>query len=346
MEGTEVPEPGRPSQSRATLSDVARLAGVSLKTASRAIAGEANVRPATREKVIEAARQLRFRPNRLARALASGAVSQTIGFVVGDLANPFYGQVASGVEEAASANGLDIVLAATDDDPEREDAVVRAMIERRVQALLLVTAGDDNRYLDTERRLGTPIVFVDRPPVGIDADQVLIDNKRGACLATDHLMVHGHRRIGVIGDAASLYTAQERLDGFLASMSPIATPMSPKLIRTDAHSVAAAGTAAKDLLALVDPPTAILALNNRISVGVIGALLERPREQWPAFVGFDDFELAAELGITVIAHDPPEMGRRAADLAMRRLDEPSDCATIEMIAARLVPRGSGEVLAT
>ena len=86
--------------------------------------------------------------------------------------------------------------------------------------------------------------------------------------------------------------------------------------------------------------------NNRISVGVIGALLERPREQWPAFVGFDDFELAAELGITVIAHDPPQMGRRAADLAMRRLDEPSDCATIEMIAARLVPRGSGEVLAT
>ena len=143
--------------------DVAARAGVSHITVSRVLTDYPSIRPETRERVTRAAASLHFSPNRLARELRKGARTAAVGLVIGALDNPFYSQVASGVERTLRGGDLELLLASTDDDDEREAAVVRTMLERRVSALLVVPASRDHSYLEGERRLGTPIVVIDRP---------------------------------------------------------------------------------------------------------------------------------------------------------------------------------------
>jgi LacI family transcriptional regulator len=157
------PLPVAPAQSRATLADVGRLAGVSSKTVSRVVLGSSNVSQETREKVLTAVRSLRFRPNHLARNLRHGSVTNTVAFVIGDLTNPFYFLVAAGIERELARHGLMMILAATEDDPASEERVVETLLKQRVRALLMVPIASDQAYLEGERQLGTPVVCIDRP---------------------------------------------------------------------------------------------------------------------------------------------------------------------------------------
>jgi LacI family transcriptional regulator len=337
----DVAPPAQPAPpSPATLQDVARLAGVSAKTVARALNGEANVRAETRERVERAAVALRFRPNRLARELRQGARTGAVGLVVGRLDNPFYSQVAAGVERALREEDLELVIASTDDDAAREPVVVQSMLERRVRALLVVPVGHDHRYLEGERAAGTPVVFLDRPPVGVAADVVLWDNRTGLQQAVHVLAAAGHRRIAVVADRLGTYTVQERLEAYRAAVAALGLDEDPSLVVTGAHDVAAAGEATRRLLALAAPPTALLGLDNRVTVGVIGTLL-RSRSSC-AVVGFDEFDLAEALGTTVVANDPCLMGYTAGRLALARLAEPQGLPEEVRLPAVLVPRGSGE----
>lgn len=305
--------------SRATAADVARLAGVSLKTVSRVYSGGPNVSAATRERVNRAAAALRFRPNTLARELRTGAVSTTVGLVIGEISNPFYFMVAAGVERALARVGLTLVIAATDDESRHESQVVGAMLERRVRALLLVPIAEDHGYLEGERRLGTPIVAVDRPLANAVSDSVVFDNRGGSRAGTRALIAAGHRRIGFVGSSPDLYTHGERLAGYRDALEAAGITVDPALERGDAPDIASAAAAATTLMDLADPPTAVFAGNNRAAIGVIQAL--RARSATLGLLAFDDFELAEALGISVVAHDPVAMGTTAADLALARLGD-------------------------
>jgi LacI family transcriptional regulator len=325
--------------SRPTMRDVAHKAGVSLKTVSRVINAESGVTPATAAKVTEAIGELGFERNDLARSLRHGRSSATLGLVIEDVANPFYSAVAQAVEAAARDRGFLLITASALEDAERERELVGALLRRRVDALLVVPAGPDHRYISTSSRT----VFLDRPPRGIEADTVLLDNLGGARRAVEHLIAHGHARIACIADAAELYTARERLAGYRDALHAAGLEEDPSLVVSGNRGAAAAQAAVEHLLGLPDKrrPSAIFAANNRNTVGALHALADR--DQPVALVGFDDFELADLLGITVVRADPWRLGEQAAALAFARLDG-DDRPPMEIIVpTELIVRGSGEL---
>jgi LacI family transcriptional regulator len=326
------------------MSDVARVAGVSLKTVSRVVNGEPGVSPETCKRVRVAIETLGFRRNEAARALRQGRVSRTLGLVIEDLANPFYFGIVRGVEEAARRRGLLVITASSDESGAREQELALALCERRVDGLILVPAAEDHTYLLPEMRLGVRIVFLDRPPRGIEADTVLVDNVGGADAATTHLLEQGHWRVAMVGDTPTLYTAVQRLEGYRRALARRGLPFDERLVRLGRHDVAAAERAAEELLALPDPPTAVFASNNRGTIGVLRAVSNGAGRSI-ALVGFDDFELAELLPVpvTVVAADSVELGRRAAELLLERLAGANGCPRTVVVPTTLVQRGSGEI---
>jgi LacI family transcriptional regulator len=333
--------PLEPAQARATLADVARLAGVSAKTVSRAMSGDGSVSEATRERVMGAAKRLRFRPNNLARNLRHGGVTSTVAFVIGDITNPFYFNVAAGIEKELATKGLTMILATTDDAPGSEAIVVDTLLAQRVRALIIVPIAGDQSYLEGERQLGTPVVCVDRPAHHLVADSVVLQNRLGTAEAVRSLIAAGHRKIGFICSPAGLYTHQERLAGYRSALLEAGITDSHLWERLEAVPGPTAEESVRDLLALADPPTAIIAGNNRASVGVFREL--SGRNQKVAFIGFDDFELADTLGVSVVAYDTMELGRQAAQLALARLEDPNGPPRQIEIPTHLIRRGSGEI---
>jgi LacI family transcriptional regulator len=325
------------------MSDVAAAAGVSLKTVSRVVNDEPGVRRETAEIVHRTIAQLGFRRNDLARALRHGRRSGLFGLVIEDVSNPFYSAITRGVEEVTRRRGMLAIAASSDEDDQRERDLVRLFCERRVDGLLVVPAGDDHRYMLPELRSGTRVVFIDRPPGKIDADVVLLDNVGGARIAVEHLLAHGHRRIGFVGDSSGIFTAAERLRGYRKTLAQAGLPPDPSLIRLGAHDAGAAESAVYELLALPEPPTALFAGNNRITVGVLRVLGRSGLRL--ALVGFDDLELGEMLAlpVTVVAYDAADLGRRAAELLAQRLAGDDSPPQRIVLPTALIARGSGEV---
>ncbi|MFI0453059.1 LacI family DNA-binding transcriptional regulator [Actinomadura sp. 6N118] len=335
---------------RPTMRDVAAAAGVSLKTVSRVVNGEDFVRPDTAERVHDAIARLGFQRNDLARTLRGGGRTRSIGLIIEDVANPFYSQIARGVEDVARAGGRLVISGSSDEDPARELLLIRSLCERRVDGLLIVPSETGDPRLRAELISGTPAVFLDRPPGDpaapddtVPADTVLIDNVGGARTAVEHLLAHGHRRIACLVDLPEIFTARQRHQGYLEALAAHGVPADPALVRTGRHDVRGAGHAMTELLALPDPPTAVFAGNNLLTVGalrVIGAVGAHV-----ALVGFDDFELADLLAtpVTVVAHEPADMGRQAAGLLEARIRGDARPPARILLPTRLVVRGSGEI---
>ncbi len=339
-DGTPVP------RRRPTLDAVARAAGVSLKTASRVLNDEPNVAPETRAKVVAAAETLGFRRNAVAADLARGGTSRLVGFVTGDLANPFYSALAAGIERELSRHGRQLITASSDEDPERERSLTDALIERRVGALIITPTASDHSALRTEVAAGLPVVFIDRPAQGVDADTVVIDNRGGVRQAVRHLLAAGHRRIALLGDVAQLWTFRERAAAFVEVLEEAGIRDPARYVVAGAHETADAREALTDLLNRPDPPTAVLASNNKITVGALQVMADRRAAGLPelALVGFDDFAPAELLHVTVVNYDMVGMGRRAAELAISREKSQAELAPrLVVVPTELVVRGSGEV---
>jgi LacI family transcriptional regulator len=326
------------------MTDVAHEAGVSLKTVSRVVNAEPKVSALTAERVHDAIARLDYRRNEMARTLRQGRVTRTLGLVIEDVANPFYSAITRGVEEETRARGFLVITGSSDEEPERERALVHLLFERRVDGLLVVPAASDHRYLAPELARGTPIVFIDRPPRRLAADTILLDNVGGARSAVEHLLAHGHRRIAIIGDAPRIWTAEERYDGYRQALGAAGIAVAPELVCLGPHDTASAEAAARQLLALAEPPTAIFTGNNRSTIGALKALGGTARI---ALVGFDDLELAEHVSppLSVISYDAAELGRRAADLLWQRLSGDRQPPRRVVLPTTLVARGSGELAA-
>ncbi|MCI0386030.1 LacI family DNA-binding transcriptional regulator [Streptomyces sp. CNQ085] len=331
---------------RPTMKDVAARAGVGLKTVSRVVNGEPGVTPDTERRVREAITALGFRRNDSARILRKGRTA-SIGLVLEDLADPFYAPLSRAVEEVARTHGALLINGSSAEDGERERELALALCARRVDGLVIVPAGDDHRYLEPEISAGIATVFVDRPAARIEADTVLSDSFTGAREGVAHLIAHGHRGIGFIGDLPRIHTAAERLRGYRVAMAEAGLavdgswvalgPTDPGRVRADAERMLAGRESA------AGPVTALLTGNNRVTVTVVRVLAGLERRV--ALVGFDDFELADLLTppVTVIAQEPALLGRRAGELLFRRLEGSGDTPRRVVLPTRLVPRGSGEV---
>ena len=323
------------------MNDVAREAGVSLKTVSRVVNGEAGVREETVERVSTAIRRLRYRRDDIASTLRRRTTSASIGLVIEDLANPFYSLVARAVEDAASMRQSVLITGSSEGSADLERQLIDTLLGRRVDGLIVVPEPVDHAFLTRDRDAGTPVVFLDRPPVGLDADSVLLDNRGGARAAVSHLVAQGHRRIGLVGDPASLWTAAERLCGYREALAEAGIAEDPELVRLGSRAVGDAERSTEELMALALPPTAIFAANNRNCVGVLRAL--DARRASVALVGFDDFELAEVLGVSVVSYDPAALGTLAARRLYARVDGLAGPAAQQVLATRLIVRRSSLV---
>jgi LacI family transcriptional regulator len=329
---------------RPTLRDVAREAHVSFKTVSRVVNGEPFVDAGTVDRVHAAIARLGYRPNEMARRLRRGQGASVLALVISNVANPYYSAMTRATEEEARERGLLLITGSTDDDPERERAVVQTLVERRVDGVLLVTATRQHEHLAQEMRLGMPVVFVDRPPVDIEADTIVPANTEGVREGVHHLVAHGHRRIALLGAGASVdVVTRERAAGYELAHADAGLALDPRLARLEVDTTDGAAVATRELLGLHDPPTAFLGANNRCTVGVLRALRDAGRRC--AVVGFDDFELADMLDppVTVIANDPAEMGRLATRLLCDRIAGDTSPPRRIVLPTTLVVRGSGEL---
>lgn len=302
-----------------TIRDVASRAGVSPMTVSRTLRDDPRVSPETRERVLAAVADLGYRRNELARTLRLGGTSGLVGLVVTNLANPFYSQLALGVEAVAGDRGLKVVLGNTGEDPLRERRLVEELTSRRVDGMIVVPAGGDHSHLD-RRLTGAPVVLAARPPANLVADCVLVDDFGGARDATARLLATGVRRLGFLGLPAWVWTTSERFRGFGAALADAGLEIDDRLVRRHRGTIATAQEAATELLSLPDPPDGLFCANSRTTLGAFRAVTLTGAPL--ALAGFDDFELADVLGVPLIlvAYDPGELGRQAAGLLEERME--------------------------
>ncbi|WP_205823101.1 LacI family DNA-binding transcriptional regulator [Microbacterium hydrothermale] len=323
---------------RPTMVDVAAEAGVSFKTVSRVINGQPHVDPAMAERVLAAVARLGYHRNALAASLRSGD-RDTIGFIAADLSNMFYMAVAAGVSSVASRERMHLVMASSEEDATNERTLALDLCQRQVGGLIVVPTADDHAYLQREVELGTPVVFLDRPGTGIPADTILLDNRGGARAAVAELLAAGHRRIAVLLDAPGIYTMVERRAGVEEAYAAIGREPDPAWVVDALHTPAAARDAMLRLLDSDDPPTAVFCANNRITIGVLEAIL--PRGADVDVAGFDDFELSHLLPrrIRVVDYDVADLGRHAAETLLRRAAAPATGSHTHLVPTRLVDRG-------
>lgn len=317
---------------------MARLAGVSTKTASRVFSGDDKVAEKTKRNVLEAAARLRYRPNVLARNLRTGGATKTVGLVIGDLANPFYFKLAAAIERELALQGMNLIVGTTEDSPEIEMQVVNAMLAQQVRALIIIPVTQDQSYLEGEQSLGTPLVFLDRPAVNLVADSIFLNNFEGAKLATEELLSLGHKKIAFVAARPNLSTIAERLNGYQQAMLRAGITDTSELERLPETSEEEIESAIRDLLSSKKPPTAIVGGNNRASVAFVKVCRELQKSC--AYIGFDDFELADALGISVISFDIPEMGKQATKLAISKINNPAVKARKVEVETVLIKRGS------
>ena len=326
--------------------DVAALAGVALKTVSRVVNSEPGVSPELEARVKRAIEQLNYRRDANAATLRRlGGKTQTIGLVLEDVSNPFSSELHRAVEDAARERGVLVFAGSCDEDPDRERELIGSFRERRVDGIIVVPASHDHTYLHEERRTGTALVFVDRPASHLDADSVVSDNLGGASQGVEHLLAHGHRRIGFLGDLLSISTAEERLRGYRQALEVAGVRADDSVIRTELRDPHAAARAIDEMLALREPPTAFFTGQNLLTIGGVRALHERGHQHEIALIGFDDISLADMLnpGVSVVAQNPQAIGRAAANQLFRRLDGDTASAVHKTIPVRLIARGSGEI---
>ena len=289
-----------PRSSAPTVRDVAALAGVSPMTVSRTMSGGVNVRPEVQERVREAVEALGYRRNNSARNTRLGRPTGLVGIAVTNIGNPYYSQVALGVEEIAGGYG------------------------RQIEGLILVPAGNGLELPDARRLAGIPLVLASRSIGGLEADTVLVDDIGGARAGTQGLLDDGHRRIAFLGDAAGISTTRRRFEGFRLALTGAGIDMDENLL-APCRNAAGAESEVRRLLASTNPPTAFFSTNNRTTVGALRAICEyrngNTSRPVPAMACFDDVELADLLRVPLImmSHDPKELGKQAARLLFDRL---------------------------
>lgn len=334
------------SPNRPTMRHVATLAGVGIKTVSRVMNEEAGVSEATRTKVLEASRQLNYQLDVTAGSLRrAGRRTLSVGLLLPSVSNPFSGEINRALEDALSARGIAVFAASLDDDPQREQSIIAAFLGRRVDGLVLTPIAKNQSYTIPEHSRDLPMVFIDREPVGVDADAVVTDNAIGAAKAAAHLLAHGHTKIAYLGDRTDIQTARERKRGFLEEIGRAGIPSSSVPIRENLHDEETARQAAIELLASENPPTAIFSSQNLVTFGTMRALKELGKNREVALVGFDDFTLADMMdpGVTVIAQHPDRIGIRTAERLLARIDGDQEPPRTYVIPSELIQRGSGEI---
>ena len=322
------------------LRDVAAAALVSVGAASRYLNGTLRLPEETGARIDRAAASLGYHPNPHARRLSLGR-SDTIGLVVPDIANPFFGELAGAVEAEARARGLDLLLCVTRDDPVRELDYLALLQRSRVDGMLLAINRPSDDTLAAAVNAAGRIVLLDEDVPGTRVPKVFADNVQGGFLAASHLLAAGHRNLGFIGGPLRMLSTTERLGGFAQAMTQAGLDGDAVATRCGPYTRAQGALSIRQLLASDTPPTGVLVASDELLVGVLEAARASghrvPRDL--SVVSFDDVQPLQLFGppVTAVRQPLAEMGRRA--FALLGAESQADPETIRL-AVSLVERGS------
>jgi LacI family transcriptional regulator len=307
-----------------TRDDVARAAGVSPATVSYVINnGPRPVAPETREKVLAAIRELGYQPNAVARNLRLQR-SSTIGLILPDTHNPYFAEVARGVEQVAFEQGYTVMLCHSDYNPEREIQYVNVLFAERAAGVIWFPSVNSSEPAQRLSSFGIPLVVLDRFVPGLQCPTVVANNFRGGYMATKHLIELGHESIACISRPNELYHSQERVRGYLTALQDHHLASSKELIVKGGFRLEDGRAATFKLLNFKHPPTAIFAYNDFMAIGALRAASERglrvPEDL--SIVGFDDIPQSAFTvpALTTIRQPKLDMGRRGTELLINLID--------------------------
>jgi DNA-binding LacI/PurR family transcriptional regulator len=328
-----------------SLQEVAERAKVSIATVSRVLNKSDKVVPETRAVVEQALRDLGYRPNRVARRLRmKDGRAHLVGLIIPDIQNPFYAEIARGVEDAAYANEYALLLCNSDENLEKESFYLDVMRAESVDGIVLPPFDDSDSAVAEMARSGMPVVCVDRSLANTQTDLVEVDNYQGALEAVNHLLDKGHKQIALIEGRSQVSTSRERRRGYLDAMA--ARDLAPRkdLMRAGDFKQESGRILTNELLDLRKPPTALFVCNNLMTVGALAALHQRgcrvPADV--AVVGFDDLPWAEALDPppTVVRQPAYDVGRQAMELLLKRIVQPTRPPVTVRLRPELVIRQS------
>jgi DNA-binding LacI/PurR family transcriptional regulator len=351
-----------PRRGMPSIVEVAREAGVSTATAARALGGYGSVSERARTSVVAAAGRLGYRANGLARSMITGA-TQTLGVLVPDIENPFFSRSLRGIADVAHERGYEVLLVNTDEDVEIEQKALGVLTERRVDGLVVApTDISDRDAMQAVVDTGTPIVFIDRSVPGVPADVVGIDNRGAAREATEHLLGVGHEHIALLTGAPvelqpklsrpglrgverlAATTVGTRAAGYRDALLAAGVPPRGDLVSAEGFRRDHAAAATRRLLQLPSPPTAILALDSLLALGVLQGLRELglhcPRDV--SLVSFDDADWAEVVSppLSVLSQPVYEIGAEAGRLLLDRIAEPGRRPVHRKLRTQFIERAS------
>lgn len=329
-----------------TLNDIAELAGVSVSTVSRVLNDKAEkyrISAGTEARILEAAKKLNYRPNQIARGLRLKKTN-TVGIIAPDVSNPFFAYIIKRVQNIAHNLGYSVVVCNTDENLEQEVEHVNVLYRNRVDGLIAMPVGQEYDHYAEWFERGHPLVLLDRCFDALDASSVVVDNYAGSSEAVEHLIRHGHRRIAIIQGLPGTYTNNERLRGYRDELQKHGIPYDASLVVGGDFREENGYMETKLLLTSSDPPTAIFATSDLITLGALKAIDEEGLEI-PADVSlimFDDFDFAPYLKCPITAVRQPKemMGEMAVKLLVEELKGERKAGKRVVLKTELIVRSS------
>ena len=331
---------------RVSIKDIAKAAGVSHSTVSRALSDSPLITAETKAQIRRLAREMEYTPDARARSLVMGE-TRTVGIVVTTIADPFMAPVVQGIESAAYENGYSVILASANSDPTREIAAVEMLRGKRVDGVIVTASRVGALYQDHLGQIGVPVVLLNNhsEQSGRYLYTVTVDNQHGAHLATQHLIELGHRRIGYISGPASHSSNTGRMEGYRRALTQAGIPFASELVAPGDGKMEAGVQALPALMNLTERPTALFCYNDMTAIGVLRAArqlaLDVPRDL--SIVGFDDISFASFVNppLTTVAQPQFEMGQQAMQMLLTRMSKSAQAPISDVvIKGKLIVRES------
>lgn len=336
-------KPGLPKKKSVTIRQVAELAGVSVATVSRALAGSDLVSSELSERVNNAVRTLNYKPNLIARSFRTQK-TRIVGLVISDIENPFFTSVVRGIEKVLRDAGYSLLLTDSNEDEKIEWEHLMNLRAEGVAGVILTPSAKDSKKYEEYIESGMTLVAIDRVPRNLKADRVTVNNIDGVYTAVNHLMEQGHKKIGFITGLPNISTAYERQMGYERAMKAYGLTIQPDWIQQGNFRRDGGFQAMMNILKLKDRPTAVISGNNLMTLGALAAIydckIKVPTEM--AVVGYDDMVWADALNppLSVIAQPTLELGRVAAQLLLDRIQDPQRSFRHIMLDTQLIVRAS------
>jgi LacI family transcriptional regulator len=324
--------------------DVAQMAGVSMSTVSHVVNKTRYVSPELRQRVLSAMERLDYRPNTLARSLRRG-ISHTIGLITPDNSNPAFAEFSRTVETVGFGAGYSVILCNSDGQLEKELAYINVLLAQQIAGIIFIAASSQSEHIALITEHDVPVVIADRQITGDDADEVLVDNYKGGCLAAEHLLGLGHQRIGCITGRPDTSPSAERVRGYRDTLEAAGLRADESLIVKGNFRYDGGADGARQLLHLERPPSAIFACNDAMAIAAMASVrqmgLSVPDDM--SIVGFDDIAMASYTSppLTTVVHPFADMARVSTELLIEKLSGSSPGSRRKIVLdVKLAIRGS------